>query len=103
MVDSGIPHKPGIVLLTGATGYLGERLLPRLIASGRKVRCLVLPSDKVDPSRIHPCEVVRGDLSHTKELSSIMDGVHTIVHSAALMPPNDAEEIRKVNVGGTAA
>jgi NADH dehydrogenase len=32
-----------------------------------------------------------------------MDGVHTIVHSAALMPPNDAEEIRTVNVGGTAA
>lgn len=31
-----------------------------------------------------------------------MDGVDTVVHSAALMPPNDAGLIRKVNVGGTA-
>jgi nucleoside-diphosphate-sugar epimerase len=92
-----------LVLLTGATGYLGERLLPLLIASGRKVRCLVLPSDEKDPNRRYPCEVVRGDLSDPKGLDAIMEGVQTVLHSAALMPPNDAERIRAVNVGGTAA
>ncbi len=103
MTDSGVRSKQGIVLLTGATGYLGERLLPRLVAAGRKVRCLVLPSDEKDPSRLHPCEVVRGDLSETKRLGSLLEGVDTILHSAALMPPNDPERIRAVNVGGTAA
>lgn len=93
----------GIVLLTGATGYLGKRLLPRLIAAGRKVRCLVLPGDEAYQSRLHKCEVVRGDLSDLKGLESIMEGVDTVVHCAALMPPNDAERIRAVNVGGTAA
>ena len=103
MTDSGVPTKQGIVLLTGATGYLGARLLPRLIASGREVRCLVLPSDEKDPSRLYPCEVVRGDLSEPKGLDSLMEGVDTILHCAALMPPNDSERIRAVNVGGTAA
>ena len=103
MTDSSNPTGQGIVLLTGATGYLGERLLPRLIASGRTVRCLVLASDVKDPSRLYPCEVVRGDLSEPKGLDSMMQGVDTIVHSAALMPPSDPEQIRRVNVGGTAA
>ncbi|HEX7527955.1 MAG TPA: NAD-dependent epimerase/dehydratase family protein [Thermoanaerobaculia bacterium] len=103
MTDSRVPSKQGIALLTGATGYLGGRLLPRLVASGRKVRCLVLPSDEKDPSKLCPCEVLRSDLSDSKGLDSIMDGVDTVLHLAALMPPNDAEQIRKVNVGGTAA
>lgn len=103
VTDSGVPSGQGLVLLTGATGYLGERLLPRLIASGRKVRCLVLSSDEKDPSRLHPCEVVRGDLSEPGGLDSLLDGVDTILHCAALMPPNDPERIRAVNVGGTAA
>jgi nucleoside-diphosphate-sugar epimerase len=103
MTDSGVPSEQGIVLLTGATGYLGERLLPRLIASGRKVRCLVLPSDEKDPSRLYPCEVVRGDLSEPKGFDSLLEGVDTILHCAALMPPNEPERIRAVNVGGTAA
>ena len=103
MTDSSAPAWQGIVLLTGATGYLGEKLLPRLIASGRKVRCLVLPSDEKDPGRLYPCEVVRGDLSDPKGLDSLMEAVDTVIHCAALMPPNDAEQIRKVNVGGTAA
>jgi len=98
-----VVYYPGMtVLLTGATGYLGERLLPRLIASGRKVRCLVLPSDEKDPSRLYPCEVVRGDLSEPKGLDSLLEGVDTILHSAALMPPNDPGRIRAVNFGGTA-
>ncbi|MEO8586441.1 MAG: NAD-dependent epimerase/dehydratase family protein [Acidobacteriota bacterium] len=103
MTDSNAPAGQGLVLLTGATGYLGEKLLPRLIASGRKVRCLLLPTDEKNPSRLYPCEVIRGDLSDPKGLDSIMEGVEAVIHSAALMPPGDSEQIRKVNVGGTAA
>lgn len=93
----------GVVLLTGATGYLGERVLARLAASGRKVRCLVLPGDPDDPGRHFPCDVVRGDLTDPKGLEHILDGVDTILHSAALMPPSDPIRMSEVNVGGTAA
>lgn len=103
MIDAGVPLERGVVFLTGATGYLGEKLLSRLVESGRKVRCLVLPGDPADPRGRHSCDVVRGDLSDPKGLGSLMEGVDTVIHGAALMPPNDAEKIRKVNVGGTAA
>lgn len=65
----------GTVLLTGATGYLGKRLPSRPVASGRTVRCLVLPSDEIDPSRFSPCDMVHGDLSDPKGLDSTMEGV----------------------------
>jgi NADH dehydrogenase len=103
MTDSRVLARQSTVLLTGATGYLGRRLLARLVASGRPVRCLVLPTDSDDASRLLPCEVVYGDLSDSKGFDSLLEGVHTVVHSAALMPPNDPGKIHAVNVGGTAA
>lgn len=35
------------ILITGATGYVGGRLVPRLLAAGHTVRCMVR-----DPSRL---------------------------------------------------
>ncbi|MGZ5427478.1 MAG: NAD-dependent epimerase/dehydratase family protein [Thermoanaerobaculia bacterium] len=103
MTEGGHHSRLGVVLLTGATGYLGERVLARLAASGRKVRCLVLPGDPDDPGRHFPCDVVRGDLTDPKGLEHILGGVDTILHSAALMPPSDPIRMSEVNVGGTAA
>ena len=44
-------------LVTGATGYVGSRLLRRLVAEGRAVRALARR-----PERLTEVEVVRGDL-----------------------------------------
>lgn len=38
----------GVALLTGATGYIGSRLAPELLARGWKVRCLVRSAEKLD-------------------------------------------------------
>ncbi len=35
------------ILVTGATGYVGGRLIPRLLSSGYRVRCLVRNRDRV--------------------------------------------------------
>lgn len=48
-------EKHGTVLLTGATGYVGGRLLPLLVAESWQVRCLA----RRVPAGV---EVVRGDL-----------------------------------------
>lgn len=72
------------VLLTGATGYIGGRLLPLLEASGWRVRCLARNPEHLR-SRVSPeTEVVAGDVLKPETLDAAMEGVHTayyLVHS----------------------
>ncbi|MEO6086996.1 MAG: SDR family oxidoreductase [Umezawaea sp.] len=72
-------------LVTGATGYLGGRLVPRLLAEGHEVRCLVRDPGKLrDVPWIDRVEVVRGDVLDAPTLKPAMvdvDVVHYLVHS----------------------
>src|SRR4051794_40504415 len=69
-------------LVTGATGYIGGRLIERLVAEGRGVRALAR-----DPGRFRPVpgvEAVTGDLVADSGLAAALDGVETayyLVHS----------------------
>jgi uncharacterized protein YbjT (DUF2867 family)/uncharacterized protein YndB with AHSA1/START domain len=76
-----------LILVTGATGYIGGRLVPRLLELGYGVRCLVR-----DPARLQgrpwqdEVEIVAGDVLQPASLLSAMQGVHTayyLVHSLA--------------------
>ncbi len=76
---------PHVVLLTGATGYIGGRLLPRLEESGRIVRCLARRPESVIPGSA-TTEVVRGDCLDEASLDRAFAGVHSayyLVHSLA--------------------
>lgn len=56
------------VLVTGASGYIGGRLVPRLLEQGHRVRCLVRNAGKLAdrPWANHPrVEIVEGDLAAT--------------------------------------
>ncbi len=73
------------VLVTGATGYIGGRLVPDLLEAGHSVRVLVRGRDSV---RGRPwekrVEVVRGDLLEPGTLGPVVDGVdaaYYLVHS----------------------
>ncbi|MBE3000895.1 SDR family oxidoreductase [Nocardiopsis sp. HNM0947] len=73
------------VLVTGATGYIGGRLVPQLLEAGYRVRCLARTPGKL---RDHPwrdrVEVVRGDVLSGEGLREALDGVDTayyLVHS----------------------
>src|SRR4051812_23877775 len=68
-------------LLTGATGYIGGRLMRRLIADGRDVRALTRSPERLAGE---PVEVVQGDLIKGEGLDAALDGVETayyLVHS----------------------
>jgi uncharacterized protein YbjT (DUF2867 family)/uncharacterized protein YndB with AHSA1/START domain len=75
------------VLVTGATGYIGGRLVPRLLQAGCRVRCLAR-----DPARLRgrpwhaQVEVVAGDCLRAETLGGAMRGVDAafyLVHSMA--------------------
>jgi uncharacterized protein YbjT (DUF2867 family) len=74
------------VLVTGATGYVGGRLVPRLLEDGQDVRVMVR-----DPARISgrpwaaSVEVVQGDIEKPESLPPAIDGVDTAYYLIHLM------------------
>ena len=74
------------ILLTGATGYIGRRLLPVLIQEGHEVVCCVRDIARFDVpvSLKHKVEVIQNDLLDSDSLRNIpkdIDGAYYLVHS----------------------
>ncbi|MCL6544186.1 MAG: SDR family oxidoreductase [Bryobacteraceae bacterium] len=72
------------MLLTGATGYVGGRLLTALLAAGHRVRCLARRPEVLRARLGGAAEVVQGDLLDPGTLPAAMEGVplaYYLVHS----------------------
>jgi uncharacterized protein YbjT (DUF2867 family) len=90
-------------LVTGATGYVGGRLVPRLLAAGYDVRAMArTPAKLADVPWRDAVEVVRGDLGDPDSLAAAFDGVdvlYYLVHSMGTSKDFAAEERRSaINV-----
>jgi uncharacterized protein YbjT (DUF2867 family) len=75
------------ILVTGATGYVGGRLVPRLLAAGHSVRVMVRNPDRLaDVPWAAETEIVRGDLTVSKDVAAAVEGMEVLyylVHSMA--------------------
>ncbi len=76
----------GKILLTGATGFVGGRLLQALTGHGLNVSCLVRSPERLQKQLFseEEVEIVQGDLLHEEKLDSALDGVEVayyLVHS----------------------
>jgi uncharacterized protein YbjT (DUF2867 family) len=86
--NSTLPFPPGggkRILVTGATGYIGGRLVPRLLEAGHQVRILVRDASRLQLAALPgPVEVVVGDLMRPESLEGSFAGVdaaYYLVHS----------------------
>jgi uncharacterized protein YbjT (DUF2867 family) len=67
-----------LILVTGSTGYIASRLIPRLLDAGYRVRCLAR-----DPLRLkgrdwsRRVEVIRGDVTSPSSLAAALEDIHT--------------------------
>jgi uncharacterized protein YbjT (DUF2867 family) len=76
---ASLPHQR--ILVLGATGYVGGRLVPRLLDSGYLVRCLVRSPDKLrGMAWADDVEVVRGDLLGPEDLPAAFADVGAVFH-----------------------
>ncbi len=75
------------VLVTGATGYIGGRLVPRLLSAGYTVRCLVRSPRKLEARSWsdHPnVQIVEGDVADVRTVTVALEGccaAYYLVHS----------------------
>lgn len=81
---SDVPSVP-TVLLTGASGYVGGRLLPLLERQSIKLRCLARDPDKLRPLVRSSSEVLRGDALDPSSLDTALQGVQTAYYLVHLM------------------
>jgi dihydroflavonol-4-reductase len=91
-----------VVIVTGATGHIGNVLVRELLARGAVVRVLVLPDDDKRPLAGLNVEIVYGDVTDLVSLKSAFAGAEFVFHLAGIVTimPGMASVLERVNVGG---
>lgn len=107
MGDASLQTELGRVLVTGGSGFVGANLVTELLDRGHQVRSF----DRVDsPLPHHPrLKVLRGDITAVDDVAAAVDGIDTVIHTAAIIDlmggASVTEEYRQrsfaVNVTGT--
>jgi nucleoside-diphosphate-sugar epimerase len=85
--------------ITGATGFVGGRLLELALEAGHEVRALTrrLQEDRDGVTWVH------GALDHPASLDRLVEGVDAVIHVAGVINAKDAAGFERGNAGGTAA
>ncbi|HET9439400.1 MAG TPA: SDR family oxidoreductase [Longimicrobiales bacterium] len=95
------------ILVTGATGYIGGRLVPRLLEAGLRVRCLARDPERLrDRSWYDDVEVTTGDVLRADTLPSVLQGVsvaYYLVHSLGAGAGYNARDLEAARSFGAAA
>lgn len=97
----------GSILVTGGTGFLGSYIIKALVEKGYPVRAIRRGNKQpgwISKEILDKVEWVEGDILDVVSLEEAMEGVDTIIHSAAIVSfaKKDRKHMYQVNVEGTA-
>ena len=92
-----------MILITGATGHIGNVLARKLLEEGRHIRALVMPGEDRTPLTGLAIEQVEGDVLDLDSLQVAFRGVQQAYHLAGIISimPGANKAVHKVNVQGT--
>lgn len=92
-----------MILVTGATGHIGNVLVRKLIEKGEKVRALIWRGEDTTPIVGLDVERVVGDVLDPDSLKAALKGVEKVFHLAGIISimPGDDSFVRRVNLQGT--
>lgn len=92
-----------MILVTGATGHVGNVLVRKLLSKGMEVRVITLPGDDLRPLAGLNVENVEGNITDFNSILPAFEGVDKVFHLAGIISimPGQDEFLYKVNVEGT--
>ena len=103
------------MLVTGAAGWLGSRLVQALVGGvpdyedlakttpDLRVRCLVLPHEDTSLIDGDKVEIIRGDITRSEDCAAFCEGAEGAIafHTAGVIHPRRRVQFYQVNVHGT--
>ncbi|MDX9865020.1 MAG: SDR family oxidoreductase [Anaerolineaceae bacterium] len=92
-----------MIVVTGATGHVGNVLVRQLCEEGKTVRAMVLPGEDCSVLDDLGVEVVEGNVLHPQEVERAFEGAQLVFHLAGMISilPGRDERVWQVNVQGT--
>ena len=90
-----------MILVTGATGFVGRRVVAALAAEGRSVRALVHSASHAHALPDYQGDTVEGDVLSPATLEMACDGVDAVIHLAAVIRERRAASYQQINNQGT--
>ncbi len=96
-----------MILITGGTGQMGQKLVQKLAAEGQRMRLFCLVEDRVQLESIQGfcqgnIEIITGDIRNSVDLDRALIGIKIVFHLAAVIFATDNENIlQEVNARGT--
>jgi len=91
-----------VILVTGATGFIGAEILRRASRRGWRVRGLARHPERAEAlGRLPHVELFRGDVSRPDELHEALEGVETVIHLVGIIVETRAQSYEDVHVTGT--
>ncbi len=79
------------ILVSGASGYVGSRLIPRLVASGHEVSCMVRDASRVDPQAAENTRIVVADALESESVTAAMQGIDVAYYLIHSMSASDGD------------
>lgn len=100
VADAVAGSRPMKVLVTGATGFIGEALTRRLVAAGHQVRVLARQPEKVTKAGLAVQEIHQGDITDVAAIGRAVSGAELVYAIAGTFrePSLSDERYREVNV-----
>jgi len=90
-----------VIMITGATGFVGRHLVKALAAGNYPVRCMVRDIGRAKASLPQGVELVKGDIGDPERLREACAGAEGIIHLVAIIREYGGSTFEKINFEGT--